>query len=147
MLKKKINEDLKQALREKNASAVSTLRMLLAEIHNREIAKKGELSDEEAMKVLQQEKKKHQDSIAQFSAGERPDLVEKEKAELAVIESYLPEEMGDAELERLVREVIGEIKPAGPADFGKVMKEVLGRAKGAASGQRVSQIVKSLTLQ
>lgn len=142
MLKEKITTALRQALKDKNTSQVSTLRMLLAEIHNREIAKRGELSDAELTKVLVSEKKKRQDSISQFQAGGRSDLVTQEQAELEIIESYLPPEISDEELRRRVREAVEAVQAGGTSDFGKVMKEVMQQVGSQAPGARVSQMVK-----
>lgn len=133
---------MKEALKSRDDLRISVVRMLLSDIHNQEIEVKGVLADEQIMKVLSGSAKKHQDSIAQFESGGRTDLVEKEKAELAIITSYLPEPLPDEELKKLVQETIAETKPQGPQDFGKVMQAVMAKAKGRAAGQLVSQIVK-----
>lgn len=143
MLKEKINEDLKQALKDREKLEISTLRLLLSAIHNQEIEKRAGLSDDEVIKVLAGEKKKHQDSIEQFSTGNRPDLVEKEKAELAIITAYLPAALTEDELSRLIAEAIKESGASRAADFGKVMKLVMASTNGRADGGMVSQMVKA----
>ncbi len=142
LLKGKIKVDLAKALKDREGESVSVLRLLLSDIHNQEIQKKRELSDDEVLGVLQGRVKKHQDSISQFAAGNRADLVEKERSELALIQAYLPEPLSGSELRALVKEIITEVQAAGAADFGKVMKALMPKVKGRAAGILVSQIVK-----
>ena len=141
MLKEKIAEDLKAALKGRDQARVSVLRMLLSALHNKEIETRAALTDEQVLSVLVYEQKKHRDSIEQFKTGGRPDLAGKEEAELGVIESYLPEVMGEDELQVIVREVIAKIGAKGKEDFGKVMKEVMVKVRGRADGSAVSEIV------
>lgn len=138
-IKEKMNEDLKAALKSRDAIKVSALRMLLSEIHNKEIEKRQALTDEDALRVLVSEKKKHQDSISQFQAGGRQDLADKERSELNIIESYLPEPLGEENLRKIIREVIGS-DPA--SDFGKVMKAVMAKVKARSDGALVAKLVK-----
>lgn len=142
MLKQKLNDDLKTAMKAKDSTTVSTVRMLLSAIKNKEIEKKGELTDAETVKLLQGDKKKHLDSIAQFTEGGRADLAEKEKAEVAIIEKYLPVQMSEAELQGLVAAAVTESAAGGPADFGTVMKAVMAASGGRADGAKVSALVK-----
>lgn len=142
MLKEKLESDLKQSLKAKDLVAVSTLRMLLAALKNKEIEKRGDLDDAEIVKVLAAEKKKHLDSIAQFETGGRADLVAKEKAEALVVERYLPAALPEAELRKLVGEAVSELSATTPKDFGAVMKLVMSRAGASADGSRVSALVK-----
>ena len=141
MLKEKLSEDLKRSLKDRDQTAVSVLRMTLASLHNKEIEKREALTDDQVLSVLSSEQKKHQDSIAQFQSGGREDLVVKEEAELRIIESYLPVPMSEEELRVLVRGAIAVIGVTGKEDFGKVMKEVMVKALGHASGSAVSKIV------
>src|SRR3989344_7424216 len=105
-LKEKIASDIKEAMKQKNTRKTSVLRMISAEIKNLEIDKQKAATDEDVMRVLQTNAKKHRDSIAQFTAGNRPDLVEQEKAELVIIEEYHPAPLSDEELGKLIDESI-----------------------------------------
>lgn len=138
----KIEGDLKEALKNREERKISILRLLLSDIHNQEIAKRGKLTEEEVQKVLSQAVKKHKDSIDQFQKGHRNDLVEKEQEELEIIKSYLPEVLSAEALQSIIREVIGRLKPQGSQDFGKVMKFVMAEVKNRASGEEVAKIVK-----
>lgn len=138
-IKEKMNEDLKRALKSRDAVKVSVLRMLLSQIHNKEIEKRQALTDEDTLKVLSSEKKKHQDSISQFEQGGRQDLVSKERLELGMIESYLPEPLGEEELKKIIREVM---ESESSSDFGRVMKAVMAKVKGRSDGGLVSRLVK-----
>jgi uncharacterized protein len=141
MITEKINEDLKSAMREKNELVLGALRQLKSEMKNAEIEKKGELTEEEALKVIAKKVKQHKDSIESFTAGGRADLVEHEQAQMAVLQAYLPAQMGEEDVRALVKAVIAETS-ATQADFGKVMKEVLARAKGQTDGSVVSKLAK-----
>jgi uncharacterized protein len=136
-----LNEDFKNAMREKNEVAVGALRILKSEIKNAEIEKGGELAEEEISKVIAKKVKQHKDSIESFRAGGRSDLVEHEEKQMAVLMSYMPRQMGEDEVRALVKAVVSETG-ASQADFGKVMKEVLARAKGQTDGSVVSKIAK-----
>lgn len=140
----KIKEDLKKAQKNKEETKVSILRMLLAEIKNEEIAlkKKEGLTDDEVLSVIQRNVKRHKDSIESFKKGKREDLVEKEEEELKILKNYLPEELSEEELEKIVSQKIEELKASGPSDFGKVMGAVMAEVKGRAEGKKVAQIVK-----
>lgn len=144
MLKEKISSDLKEAQKNRDAEKVSALRMVLAAIHNQEIEKKRPASDEDVMAVLSSERKKHLDSIDQFTKGDRADLVEKERGELAIIKAYLPEELSEAELKKIVVAAVAETKSTKAADFGKVMKVVMSHARGRADGVIISKLVKDV---
>ncbi|MDP3994028.1 MAG: GatB/YqeY domain-containing protein [Candidatus Doudnabacteria bacterium] len=141
MLKERLAEDLKKALKDRNPTAVSILRMVLASLHNKEIERKKSLADDEVLSILSSEQKKHKDSIEQFKSGNRADLVSKEEAELRIIEAYLPAALNEDELRVLVREAIAAVGARGKGDFGKVMKEIMARARGRAEGALVSKIV------
>ncbi len=139
-----INNDLKQAMRDKRIEVVSTLRMLVAALHNKEItlrqAGKAELTDEQAVAVAAGEIKKRQDSIEAFEQGGRQDLADKESGEIKILEKYLPAQLSDEELEKIVKEVIA----SGADNFGKVMSQVMARVKGKAQGGRVGELVKKM---
>lgn len=140
-LGQQITDQVKIALKSHDEIRLSTLRMLLAAIKNEEIAKQKELSDEEVMEVIQKQVKTHKEAILAFQSGKREDLVAKESRELEILNSYLPQQLSTDELRAEVKKAIEEFK-ALPADFGKVMKEVMVRVKGKADGRMVSQIVK-----
>jgi uncharacterized protein len=141
MTLEKINEDFKNAMRAKNEVEVGALRIIKSEIKNAEIEKKGELTEDEALKVIAKKVKQHKDSIESFKAGGRQDLVDHEEKQMAILMRYLPQQMGEDEVRALVKAVIAETS-ATAADFGKVMKEVLARAKGQTDGSVVSKIAK-----
>jgi uncharacterized protein len=136
-----LNDDFKNAMREKNELAVGALRILKSEIKNAEIAKGGELTEEEISKVIAKKVKQHKDSIESFKTGGRADLVEHEEKQMAILANYLPQQMGEDEVRVLVKAVVAETG-AKQSDFGKVMKEVLARAKGQTDGSVVSKIAK-----
>lgn len=142
MKKDKIQSDLNQALKDKKKTEVSTLRLLLSEIHNQEIAKQADLTKEDIIKVLQKEVKKRNESIEAYQKGKRDDLVAKEKEELEILNKYLPQQMSSQELETIIQSVIKETDASSISDFGKVMGAVMGRVKGQADGKAVSESVK-----
>ncbi len=135
-LKQKIEEAIVIALKGHQELVVSTLRMLMAAIKNVEIAKQKELSDEEVIEVVQKEVKNRRESIVAFKAGNREDLADKENKELDILNKYLPAQISEEELKKIVSEVAVQLK-AGPGDFGKVMGAVMARVKGKADGGQV----------
>lgn len=146
-LEQKIEEDLKRALRGVEESRVLTLRMLLAELHNKKIEtrkKEVGLGGEEVLEVLQKEVKKRLDAIREFKKASRDDLVRKEEAELLVLRDYLPPELSREEILRVVRDSVRETDASGPGDFGKVMKSAMTSLKGRVSGDEVASIVKEV---
>ncbi len=146
MLLEKIKNDLKQALKAKDEARVSTLRFLLSAIHNKEIALRcaqgKNLPDEEVVEVIRQQVKLRKESIEAFKTGKRDDLVKKEQGELEILNNYLPQQISQGELTKVVEEEILETGATGPRDFGKVMGEVMAKVKGQAEGQKVAKIVK-----
>ena len=143
--KQKIQSDLTTALKEKDYTKISVLKMLLASVINKEIelSKKDEgLPKEEIQKVIRSETKKRHDSIEAYTKADRPDLADKEKRELAVLKPYLPEELPDEKIEKIVKETIEETSADSMQDFGKVMKEAMIKIKGRADGKKVSEAVK-----
>lgn len=144
-LKEKIEQDLANARKEKNELVVSTLSMLRAAILNAEIAAmRKEFTDEDVSKVIRGEVKKHKDSIAEYQKGNREDLVSKEKKEMEILMRYLPAELSEEELKKIVEEKIKEFGASGSGDFGKVMGAVMKMVGGRVSGDNVSRIVKEL---
>ncbi len=140
----KIKRDLEKALKEKDVGRVSTLRFLIAQIQNREIElnKRGQLSDEEVVEVIRKQAKKHQESIEAYQKGRRNDLVKKEKGELKILNTYLPQKLSSQNLEKIISQTIEEVGAKGPEDFGKGMGAVMGKVKGRADGQEVAKLVK-----
>ncbi len=144
MLLEKIQEDLTEALKAKKEVAVSTLRLLLSEIHNRVIEKQADLNDEDVMAVIRKGVKQRQEAIEAYEKGGRQELADKEKQELEILSNYLPQEMSSEELEKITKEVIDEMKASGPGDFGKVMGAVMSKVKGRIDGAKVTEAVKKL---
>ena len=143
-LKDTLQEDLKQAMRERDETRKSTVRMLIAAVKNAEIAAGKPLSDEEVIRVLQKQANQRRESIAEFEKGNRQDLVEREQAELALIEAYLPEQAAPAEIEAAARKLIADTGASGPRDIGKVMPALLKQFAGRADGKQISEIVRGL---
>ncbi len=140
----KIKADLTGVLKAGDAVSALTLRYLLAEVHNAEIAKGKDavLTEEELVQVLQKQAKQRRESIEAYQKGGREDLVVKEQRELKVIQSYLPEQMGEEEIQKIVEEAVSAIGASGIQDMGKVMSEVMAKVKGKADGSVVSRLVK-----
>jgi uncharacterized protein YqeY len=142
MLADKIASDMKDALRAKDAPRLSTLRLLKSALEYSKIEKKQEaLTDADVVAVIKKQIKQRQDSVEGFEKGGRADLVEKEKAELAVLKSYLPEELSPAQVEEIVKATIAEVGGTTKADMGKVMKAVQAKLAGRADNKLVSQTV------
>ena len=143
-LKDRLRKDMQKAAKERNPLALSALRMALAEIKNREIEARGELPDAAIEKALASMVKRQRESIELFLKGNRPELAEKERAEIAVLSAYLPEGLSGAEIESLAREAIESAGARSPSDMGRVMKELMPRVAGRADGKLVSEVVRRL---
>jgi uncharacterized protein YqeY len=142
MLTDKIDSEMKVAMRAKDAARLSTLRMLKSAVEYYKIEKKQEkLTDADVVAVIRKQIKQRQDSIDGFEKGGRTDLVDKEKAELVVLKSYLPDELSQEQIEEIVKAVIAEVGASTKADMGKVMKAVQAKAAGRADNRLVGQIV------
>lgn len=139
-------EDLKNAMRQKNQGELNVLRMLNAAFKNKKIdfGNKEELTDEQAVDVVKSELKKRKDSILAYEEGNRLDLAEQEKKEVVILEKYLPAQMSDDDLEKIVNGVLETLGQVSIKEFGKVMGQVMGKVKGLADGDRVSAMVKKL---
>jgi len=123
---------------------LSTLRMMKTAIKNAEIAKRPEkLTEDDEMKVLKSEVKKHQDSIDLFQKGNRPDLVKKEEEELKIVKKYLPQDLGDDELKKIIQNVLKKLGDD-TQNFGKVMGAVMKEVAGKADGNRVAELLKKI---
>ena len=141
-LKDQITEDMKVAMRAKDAPRLLTIRGLLAACKQREVDERIVLDDTAVIAIVDKLVKQRKDSIAQFSAGNRPDLVEKEAAELQVLEGYLPQRLGADEVAAEVAKIVAELAAAGPGDMGKVMAAAKTRLGGKADMGLVSAAVK-----
>ena len=137
-----IDQDLATSMKEGVVARTAGLRLGKSSLKNEQIKRGHELSEAEALKVLQREAKQRKDSIEQYRAGNRADLAESEQHELTIIEAYLPQQMSPDELEQLVDSVIAETNATGVAQMGAVIGAVLARAKGRADGAAVSQLVR-----
>jgi uncharacterized protein YqeY len=143
-LKKKISDDVKQAMKSGDTVKRSILRMLLSSINNAEKAKQSPLDNSDVLGAIAKEVKRHQESIDAFKKGNRPDLVEKEEAEMVILQAYLPAQMNHDEVVAAVKEVIAAVGAQGPGDKGKVMKDLMPRLKGKADGKEINEVVTEL---
>jgi len=138
-----IEKDFVQSFREKNELAVLTLRQLKTVVKNAEIAKSREaLTEDEVTKLLKTEVKRRREAIELYRQGNRNELADREEKEIEIISKYLPEEMGEEEVIKVVREVIEKVGAVGLQDVGKVIGAVMAQLKGAADGSLVSRVVK-----
>lgn len=143
-LKERIVKDMTAAMKGRDAARTSTLRMVKAAVMNREIEKGGALTDEELTKALQSLVKQRRDSVEQYEKGGRAELAEKERAEIAVIEEYLPRAATREEIEEAVAAAVAETGASSMKEMGAVMKAAQGRLAGkSADGRTVSEVVKS----
>jgi uncharacterized protein YqeY len=142
-LKATITDDMKDAMRAKDAARLSTIRMLLAAIKQREVDERKELADADVLAVVEKMIKQRRDSIAQFTAGNRPDLAEKEQSELDLLSGYMPQPFSDAEIDAMVAEAVAGTGAAGAAGMGKVMALLKPKLAGRADLGAVSAKVKA----
>lgn len=140
-LTEKIRTDLTSAMKAQEKDRLSTIRMLQSAIKNEQINLGHELSDEEAMAVIRKAVKQRQDSVEQYTKGNRPELAAKEQSEIDTLKTYLPPELSDDELESGIREIIASTGAQSKKDMGKVMKEATARFKGRADGKKIQEIV------
>ncbi len=142
-LRETIDNDIKTAMKSGAREKVSALRMLVAALKNKQIDKRAPLTDTEVMETVRSLIKQRKDSIEQFAKGGRQDLVDKETAEVAVLEVYLPQQLGREEIERMVREAIAQTGAQGAKDMGKVMKALMPVVAGRADNKLLSELVKN----
>jgi uncharacterized protein YqeY len=143
-LKKKLNDDLKQALKGGDKVGVSSIRLVMAAIKNAEIAKQSALTDPDILGIIAKEARQRDESIAAFKQGNRPDLVAQEEAELACLKKYLPQQMTHDEIVAEARRIIAEVGAQGPRDKGKVMPKLVAQLKGKADGREINAVVTEL---
>jgi uncharacterized protein YqeY len=141
-LKEKILQDMKGAMKARDSLKLSTLRLLVSQIKNREIDAKDELKDDEVLALIQKAVKQRQDSINQYEKGGRQDLADKEKAEMVILKAYLPEELSQEELLTIIDEAVSVTEASSPKEMGKVMKEVMPKVRGRADGKEVNELVR-----
>lgn len=141
-LRERIDTDIKTALKSGAKEKLSTLRMLSAALKNKQIDKRRELTEEEVSETVRTLIKQRRDSIEQFGKGGRQDLVDKETAEVAVLEAYLPQQLSREELDAMVRDSVTQTGAQGAKDMGKVMKVLVPLVGGRADGKLVSELVK-----
>ena len=143
-LKAQLNEDLKSALRSGDKLRTSVIRLLTALIKNREVEKRGPLTDAEAIQAVSASCKQRQEAIEQYGQGGRQDLVDKETAELAILQSYLPAALSADEIQTLVREAIRDAQASSAREMGKVMALLMPKVTGRADGKVVSTLVREM---
>lgn len=141
-LKEQLNESMKTAMKARDDLRLSAVRMVRSMIKNREIDQKKELNDQEIIEVISTLVKQRRESIRMYREGNRPDLVEKEEAELEVLLGFLPTQLDSAEIEALVDRIIAETGAQGARDMGRVMKALTPLTAGKADGKTVSDTVK-----
>lgn len=141
-LKDRITEDMKAAMRAKDSASLSTIRMLLAACKQREVDERIVLDDLQVVGIVDKMIKQRKDSIAAFEQGGRTDLVEKESAEVRILEAYLPQRLSAGEVTAAVSAIVAELGSAGPGDMGKVMAAAKARLAGKAEMGQVSAAVK-----
>jgi len=142
-LKERLDQDLKTAMREKAQLRLDTIRMLKSAIKYREIELMKPLDDAGIHAVISSEVKRRRDAVEQYKAGNRPELAEKEDAEIAILQGYLPQQLSREELEAKVAAAVAAVGAQGPKDMGKVMKALLPEVQGRAEGSLVSELVKA----
>lgn len=142
--KDQLQADLKEAMRSGDEVRKRTLRMILAAIKLAEVEKRRPLEPRELLEVLQKEAKVRREELENAKKADRQDLINAAEAELALIQSYLPQAMDEAEIRQLAEAVIQEVGAQGPQDMGRVMKEMMSRVAGRAEGRQVSEVVRRL---
>ena len=143
-LKAGLQEAAKAALKSRDTVKLSTLRLLLAAVHNEEIRLRKELDAEEIQKVIATLSKQGSEAIELYRKGGRDDLAQKEEAELRILQAYLPQPLTEQEVQTLIRESIAELGATGVQDLGKVMKQVMPKVSGRTDGKRVNELAKAL---
>jgi uncharacterized protein YqeY len=141
-LSKQLNEAMKEAMRAKDSLRLNTIRQIRTSVKNKEIDERRELDDQEIIGVISMLVKQRKESAQLYREGARPELAEKEEQELAVLQEFLPAQLGEEEIRSIIEEAVTETGAASVKDMGKVMKVVTGRTLGRADGRLVSELVK-----
>jgi uncharacterized protein len=142
-LKQQITEDMKNAMRAKETARLGAIRLLLAAMKQREVDERIELTDTDIIAIIEKMLKQRRDSISQYEAAKRQDLVDVEKFEVEVLQTYMPQQLGEAEILSAIAEVIAATGAAGPQDMGKVMGAIKPKLAGRADMGRVSALIKA----
>lgn len=142
-LKERIQDDMKNAMRAKEKARLATIRLVLAAIKQKEVDEQISLGDDQVLAVLEKMVKQRRDSINQYEDAGRQELADVEKAEITILQEYLPEQMDAAELESIITEIINGVSAGGPQDMGKVMGALKPRIQGRADMGQASQLVKT----
>ena len=142
-LKERITDDMKAAMRSGEKERLGVIRMVTAAIKQREVDERITLDDSQVLSVLEKMIKQRKESVVQFQAGNRPDLVEKEAAEITLLQSYLPAQLSDAELDAMIADAIASTGAASVKDMGKVMGIIKGKAQGRADMAAVGAKIKA----
>ena len=143
-LEEKITEDLKKAMKEKDALRLSCLRMLKTALKNLQVDKQRKLKDEEILSIISSLIKKGKESASEFTKAGREDLALKEETEVAVYYGYMPQQLTPGDIEKILKEIILELSAEKPADLGKIMKTAMPRMAGKAQGKEVNEIARRL---
>ena len=141
-LDERLTEEMKQAMKSNDKLRLSTIRMIRSAVKNKEIELRKKLDDEEIQKVIQGMVRKGEESVEQFQSGGRMDLVEKEKKEIEILKSFLPQPIGQEEILRIIDQSIEETQASSLKDLGKVMKSVIPKLGGKVDGRLINQLVK-----
>ena len=141
-MREKILKDIMAAMKSQDKERLSVLRMVKGAMQLEEINKKKELDDNEMVALISKQVKTRKESIVEFEKGGRQDLIDQAEAEIAILNEYMPEQLSDEEVEKIIDEAIAEVNPSGPSDMGKVMKIVSPKLTGKADMSSVSKLVK-----
>ena len=142
-MRNQILEDLKNAMKQRDKLKLSVIRMVKSAIQMKELDLKRELNDDEVVEVISKQIKTRNDSIREFEKASREDLIETTSKEIDILKEYLPKQLSDEELNKIIDEVFEEVKPESPKDMGKIMKTITPKVKGRADMGKVSSIIKS----
>ena len=143
-LKKKLAEDLKQAMKSGATVKRDTLRLLITAINYAESARQSPINDADILGVVANQVKRRQESIDAFKKGNRPDLVAREEAEMVILQAYMPQQLSRDEIIAAVKEVMAAVGAKGPGDKGKVMQQLMPKLKGKADGKAINEVVTQL---
>jgi len=141
-LEERLLEEMKQAMKSNDKLRLSTIRMIRSSMKNKEIELRKKLEDEDVVKVIQVMVRKGEESVEQFQAGKRVDLVEKETKEIEILKSFLPQPLSQEEILKIIDQSVQETQAASLKDIGKVMKSVMPKIGGKADGKLINQLVK-----
>lgn len=139
----RLNSDMKQAMKARDKVRLSVIRMIKTALQNESIKKMKELSEDEVLAVLSRELKQRKDSLQEFENAGRQDLVDEVSNEIAIVQTYMPEQLSEEDIKSIIDETISEVGAGSKADIGKVMKAIMPKLKGRADGSLVNRLVRS----